>query len=27
MTNWLPEQDDAQLRFEFEAEMVRSKAA
>jgi len=27
MTNWLPEDEGAQLRFEFEAEMVRLKAA
>lgn len=27
MTNWLPESEAAQLRFEFEAELVRLKAA
>lgn len=27
MTNWLPEPEAAQLRFEFEAELVRLKAA
>jgi hypothetical protein len=27
MTNWLPEDEGAQLRFEFEAEMTRLKAA
>jgi hypothetical protein len=27
MTNWLPEEEGAQLRFEFEAEMTRLKAA
>ncbi len=27
MTNWLPEDEGAQLRFEFEAEMERLKAA
>ena len=27
MTNWLPEEEGAQLRFEFEAELVRLKAA
>jgi hypothetical protein len=27
MTNWLPEEEGAQLRFEFEAEMARLKAA
>jgi hypothetical protein len=27
MTNWLPEQEGAQLRFEFETELVRLKAA
>jgi hypothetical protein len=27
MTNWLPEDEGAQLRFEFEAEMARLKAA
>ncbi|MBI4367141.1 MAG: hypothetical protein HY543_10010, partial [Deltaproteobacteria bacterium] len=27
MTNWLPEDEGAQLRFEFEAEMKRLKAA
>lgn len=27
MTNWLPEHEAAQLRFEFEAELVRLKAA
>jgi hypothetical protein len=27
MTNWLPEDEGAQLRFAFEAEMVRLKAA
>jgi hypothetical protein len=25
MTNWLPEDEGAQLRFEFEAELVRLK--
>jgi hypothetical protein len=27
MTNWLPEDEGSQLRFEFEAELVRLKAA
>ena len=27
MTNWLPEDEGAQLRFEFEVEMARLKAA
>jgi hypothetical protein len=27
MTNWLPKDEGAQLRFEFEAEMKRLKAA
>jgi hypothetical protein len=27
MTNWLPEEEGAQLRFEFETEMDRLKAA
>jgi len=27
MTNWLPEDEAAQLRFEFEAELERLKAA
>jgi hypothetical protein len=27
MTNWLPEEEGAQLRFEFEAELVRLNAA
>jgi hypothetical protein len=27
MTNWLPEEEAAQLRFEFETELVRLKAA
>jgi hypothetical protein len=27
MTNWLPEDEAAQLRFEFEAEMTRLNAA
>ncbi len=27
MTNWLPEEEAAQLRFEFEAEMARLNAA
>ena len=27
MTNWLPEEEAAQLRFEFDAEMARLKAA
>jgi hypothetical protein len=27
MTNWLPEEEGAQLRFEFEAELTRLKAA
>jgi hypothetical protein len=27
MTNWLPEEEGAQLRFEFEAELERLKAA
>src|SRR5260370_23016231 len=27
MTNWLPEEEGAQLRFEFEAELARLKAA
>ena len=27
MTNWLPENEGAQLRFEFEAELERLKAA
>jgi hypothetical protein len=27
MTNWLPEEEGAQLRFEFESEMARLKAA
>jgi len=27
MTNWLPEEEGIQLRFEFEAELVRLKAA
>jgi hypothetical protein len=27
MTNWLPEEEAAQLRFEFETEMERLKAA
>jgi hypothetical protein len=27
MTNWLPQDEGAQLRFEFEAEMARLKAA
>ncbi len=27
MTNWLPEDEGAQLRFEFEAELERLKAA
>jgi hypothetical protein len=27
MTNWLPEDEGAQLRFEFEAEIERLKAA
>jgi len=27
MTNWLPEDEGAQLRFEFEAELARLKAA
>jgi hypothetical protein len=27
MTNWLPEEEGAQLRFEFETEMARLKAA
>jgi hypothetical protein len=27
MTNWLPEDEGAQLRFAFEAEMARLKAA
>jgi hypothetical protein len=27
MTNWLPEDEGAQLRFEFEAELARLEAA
>lgn len=27
MTNWLPEEEGAQLRFEFETEMARLEAA
>jgi len=27
MTNWLPEEEGTQLRFEFEVEMARLKAA
>ncbi|HTS42457.1 MAG TPA: hypothetical protein VMH84_18180 [Xanthobacteraceae bacterium] len=27
MTNWLPEEEGAQLRFQFEAELKRLKAA
>ena len=27
MTNWLPEDEGAHLRFEFEAELERLKAA
>lgn len=27
MTNWLPEDEAAQLRFDFEAELARLKAA
>ena len=27
MTNWLPEEEGAQLRFEFEAELARLEAA
>jgi hypothetical protein len=27
MTNWLPEEEGAQLRFEFEAEIARLEAA
>jgi hypothetical protein len=27
MTNWLPEEEGAQLRFEFETEMTRLEAA
>jgi hypothetical protein len=27
MTNWLPEEEGAQLRFEFEAEITRLEAA
>jgi hypothetical protein len=27
MTNWLPEEEGAQLRFEFDTEMARLKAA
>ncbi len=27
MSNWLPEEEGAQLRFEFEAELERLKAA
>ena len=27
MTNWLPEEEGTQLRFEFEAELVRLEAA
>ena len=27
MTNWLPEEEGAQLRFEFEAELARLQAA
>jgi hypothetical protein len=27
MTNWLPEEEGAQLRFDFETEMARLKAA
>lgn len=27
MTNWLPEEEGAQLRFEFETELARLKAA
>jgi hypothetical protein len=27
MTNWLPEDEGAQLRFEFETELERLKAA
>jgi len=27
MTNWLPEKEGAQLRFEFETEMARLEAA
>lgn len=27
MTNWLPEDEGAQLRFEFESELARLKAA
>jgi len=27
MTNWLPEEEAAQLRFEFETELTRLKAA
>jgi hypothetical protein len=27
MTNWLPEEEGAQLRFEFETELVRLEAA
>jgi hypothetical protein len=27
MTNWLPEEEATQLRFEFEAELARLKAA
>jgi hypothetical protein len=27
MTNWLPEDEAAQLRFDFESEMVRLNAA
>jgi hypothetical protein len=27
MTNWLPEEEGAQLRFEFEAEIKRLEAA
>jgi hypothetical protein len=27
MTNWLPEEEGAQLRFEFETELARLEAA
>jgi hypothetical protein len=27
MTNWLPEEEGAQLRFQFEEELARLKAA
>jgi hypothetical protein len=27
MTNWLPDEEAAQLRFEFEAELARLEAA